>query len=230
MCKNIHTVGSIHKEDELKVLNFSVIENTLVLETFNPFPGYHSEIIEKGKPKTVYFIIKHRINREYVSRLFKDLSHKLNFYFHFTVSEIIINNQKLNAIRVNKIMNYNDVYELQKALAKEYVPFVTGKIKGGKAIIKTLKLFNLDEVEENVFKNKKNPDFSYFIVPNKLAWDDFKDTTLKIRHSWELINFDAAQAIFYLYGNIHDAVRIYTKDASLDDLKEIREKYLAKIK
>lgn len=228
MCKQFQTIGFIQKEDNLKPLNFSVIDNTIVLETSNPFPGYHSEIIEKGKPRTVYFIIKQPMVREDIARLYKELSSKLDFAFHFTISKLILNHQSLNAVRVHGIESYNNVYELQKELAENFVPFMKGKSRGGEAIIKTSKQFNLSLNENGLFESNTNPDISYFIVPKNILWDDFKEMTLKIKHSWDLVNFDAAQGILFIDNCIQDVVRIYSKEAKTKDILEIIEKYLNK--
>lgn len=230
MCKNIQTIGSVLKEECIQVLDFSIIKNTLVFEITDPFPGYHSEIIEKGKPKTVFFALKQSMLREDSARLNKELKLELDFPFHITHSKLIFNHQNFDAIRVYDVDSYDNIHKLQLALAKHFLPFMKSNSKGGEAIIRTFKQFNLSKSSDGIYISNKNPNFSYIVVPKQESWDDFKEITLKIKNSWDLVNFDAAQGILYIDNDIQDVVRIYSESAKEKDLLEIREKYLDKIK
>ena len=41
--KIIETFGSITKVEQLHTIDSNILDNTFVLETFEPFPGYHGE-------------------------------------------------------------------------------------------------------------------------------------------------------------------------------------------
>ncbi len=230
MQKHIETIGHITKEEALKILNFNIEPNTTVLETTKPFPGYHREIQEKGTPNTVFFVLKNPIYRESVSRLSKKLKNILEFDFDIVHSKIIINNQSFIAIRVFNISEYENVQKLQKAIINEGVVMYSGKIKENLALITTYTQFDFSESHEEIYQNNRNHDFFYFKISKELSWEAFKEITINIRNSWDLISFDAALGLVYMDNQVEDVVRIYAKNADLKDIASIKEKYLAKVK
>lgn len=230
MEKSIQTIGYITKEEDLQILDFNVLKGTTVLETFEPFPGYHKEIKQNDTPKSVFFILKTAIYREETLRIYKKLKDQLKFKFSLSISKIIINNQVYNALRTIDIGEYENVLKLQTELGQAGVSFYKAPIKGGQAIITTYKQFDLNEIVTDCYVSNRNKYFSYFIVPKKLSWDEFKDITMKIRNSWDFMSFDAALGIIYKNNEVFDIVRIFSNSQNKSDISSIKEKYLEKIK
>jgi hypothetical protein len=230
MKTKIQTIGHITKQEALQILNFNIEANTTVLETIRPFPGYHREVHDKGTPQTVFFILKHPMYREDVSRLSKKLREDLAFDFNIVHSKVVINNQTYIAIRAFNISNYENVHLLQKAIISEGIIMYSGKILPGEALITNYKQFDLSESETGTYKSNRNNDFFYFKIPKNISWEDFKEVTMSVRNSWDLINFDAALGILYIDNQIEDVIRIFAKDTSENDIDLIKEKFLLKIK
>jgi len=226
---SIQTIGYITKEEDLQILDFNIIEGTTVLETFEPFPGYHREIEQSIFPRSVFFILKTPLYREKTARIYKKMKKNLKFIFQISMTKIILNNQVYDAIRVLNINEYRNILELQKELLADGVVFYKNSIKPGTAIIKTYKQFELTEIKTDLFISNRNNLFSYFIIPKKISWDNFKEITTKIKNSWNLVSFDAAIGIIYTKNEVFDVVRIFSNHRGHSDLQKIQEIYLEKI-
>ena len=58
----IETMGSITKVEKLETLEGSILENTLVLEEVEPYPGYHGANLPSGyNPTAVYLTIREKL-------------------------------------------------------------------------------------------------------------------------------------------------------------------------
>jgi hypothetical protein len=104
-----------------------------------------------------------------------------------------------------------------------------GFVPEGNALITNYKQFELEEITEGVYKSLKNENFYYITIPKELDWEGFKNMTLSIKNSYDLVSFDAAYGIFYINDVVEDVVRIYAQDANERSIIDIREKYLNKL-
>jgi hypothetical protein len=140
-------------------------------------------------------------------------------------AELFIFNKKYPAIRIKELKSFELVPELQNWYQDEGVFFIKNKTFNSNALIRVMKHFKLDEIEEGIYKDLGDPLMSYLQVPDRLTWKLFEKMTYYIKNNVENNNYDAAQGVVYLK-DVMDVIRIYMKDFNLDLLKQLRAMYL----
>ena len=74
---HIESVGIVTKEVTFTTVKHNIVPNTLVLETLQPFPGYHGEYLPTDtKPEAVYFVLSKEFSTEFIFRTVKFIWHK----------------------------------------------------------------------------------------------------------------------------------------------------------
>ena len=223
-------MGSIIKVEELKTLDSNILENTLVLEEIEPFPGYHGANLPTGyNPSTVYIALKKKLSTIKILRLTQQIKKYFRHEFNGTPANICINNETFNCIRIRNIENYHIIPDLQKSYLYEGVKFLKKKNVSGEAIIEITKHFDLQEMGEGIYKDLEDPLMYYIKIPVHFHWQMFYEMTLSIRRNLDDLRFDAALGVLHLK-EITDVVRLFSRDMSIDDLRKIRSMYTEELK
>ena len=226
----IETMGSISKVEKLETLDSNILENTLVLEEIEPFPGYHGANLPTGyNPCAVYLVNKKKHSPVKILRMTQEIRKSVKFELDGTSAEICINNDVFSCIRLRNLPEYSIIPELQKNYMHEGLKFRKKKKISGEAIIELNKHFELERMDEGIYKDMLDPLMYYIEVPRHLTRRLFLEITATIRHNIDNLNFDAAVGAIYLK-DIIEVVRIFAKDVSREDLKVIQEKYIDEIR
>ena len=228
--KIIQTLGSIAKVEKLETLNNNILENTLVLEEVEPFPGYHGANLPSGyNPTAVYLIIKKKYSSIKIMRITQEIRKYYKHGFDGTSANICINNDIYNAIRIRNMEDIKMLPELQKNYMYEGVKYLKKKSIKGEGIIELKKHFELEALGEGIYKDLEDPLMYYLRIPRHLSWQIFLEITTSIKHNLDNLNFDAALGSIYLK-DIIDVVRIFAKDMELADLSIIRQQYVDELR
>jgi len=220
------------KEESIVSLNHDIIKNTLVLKISEPFPGYYGEkfIKPSSTPGTVFFILKNEIDFE----LFYRKNHKIKQYcehqFDASLAMIHLFNQKLPALRIRHINEYDFIEEIQQNFMDEGFEMAKFKKINTKALIKISKFETIYPIKEGIYLDSENINFKYIRIPFKLNWKLFEKITLDIKNNIDLKQFDAAKGIIYTKNEVIDFIRIYATDLTDNDIELLRVKYLSFIK
>lgn len=226
----IETMGSIAKVEKLETLESNILENTLVLDETEPFPGYHGANLPSGyNPKAVYLVLKKKIPTIKIIRLTQHIKKYFKHEFDGTAATICINNDVLDCIRVRHIENYSTIKDLQKSYLHEGIKFMKKRYVKGEGILEIKKHFELEELESGIFKDLEDPHMHYIRISDHLNWQMFLEITTSIKHNIDNLHFDAALGTIYLK-EIYDVVRIFTKHLSLEELKTIKKMYDEELK
>jgi hypothetical protein len=226
----IETMGSITKVEKLETLEGNILENTLVLEEVEPYPGYHGANLPSGyNPTAVYLIIREKLPAIRIIRITQKIRKHFKTEFDGTSASIRINNDVFNAIRIRSLENIDLLPELQKTYLYEGLSFPRKKRVQGDGIIELTKQFELESLGEHIYKDLVDRLMYYFQIPGQLNWQLFEEITTSIRHNLDNLNFDAALGTLYLK-EITDVVRIFAKDMGLEDLSTIRRHYLEELR
>jgi hypothetical protein len=228
--KLIETMGSIAKVEKLETLNNNILENTLVLEEVEPFPGYHGANLPTGyNPTAVYLMIKKKISSIKIIRITQEIRKYFKHEFDGTAANICINNDVFSAIRLRNLEDIKILPELQKNYMYEGIKFVKKRKIKGEGIIELKKHFELEALGEGIYKDLEDPLMYYLRIPKQLSWQVFLEVTTSIKHNLDNLNFDGALGSIYLK-DIIDVVRIFAKDMGLEDLSRIRQQYLDELR
>ena len=223
-------MGSIIKVEKLKTLDSNILENTMVLDEVEPFPGYHGENLPTGyNPSAVYIATKKKLSAIKVLRLTHQMKKYFRQDFDGTPANICMNNETFNCIRIRNINNYDIIPDLQKNYFYEGIKFLKKKNVGGEGIIEITKHFELQEMEKGIFKDLEDPLMYYISIPGHLHWQMFFEITTSIRRNIDNLSFDGALGVLYLK-EITDVVRLFTKDMSIEDLRKIQSLYKEELK
>ncbi|MCD6179169.1 MAG: hypothetical protein J7K39_04640 [Bacteroidales bacterium] len=225
MCLSIEVSGTIIKKESLTTINSDINNNILILETAHAFPGYHGIIPEEKLPGSLFLITKKKYSKEFILRSAKALKKSLKMKLDLASSRITLRNNDVFAIRIKCLNNYSILPQLIQALSDEGYRFE--KYRNSKefsSIIQVKKEFLLEEIEAGFYRDKSNTETHYFEIKNELKWYAFEKAVTDIKYNTKDNNFDAALATFYRVKGVIDLVRIYKKDLSLNELKQIKEK------
>lgn len=228
--RSIETMGSITKEEKLQTLNSNVLENTLVLDEIEPFPGYHGANLPTGyNTATVYMVMKKKMSAVSILRMTQNIKKYIKEDFDGTSASVWINNNVFNCIRIRHINGFGIIPDLQKAYMHEGVKFMKKKNISGEGIIEIYKHFELEDCGDGIYKDLEDPLMHYVRIPTNLNWQMFFKMTTSIKRNIDNLSFDGALGAIYLR-EIIDVIRIFTKVMTIEELKQIRNLYLEELK
>ena len=227
--KIIETFGSITKVEQLHTLESNILDNTFVLETFEPFPGYHGENLPSDPiPHHIFLVTKKQYLQEQILRASKKIRKYFNHSFGARQGELHIFNSKLHCIRVKDLPGFELIPELQSCFQAEGIEFMKKRTFNNTGLIKVNKYFELRQIEEGIYSDVVDLRMFYLEIPVLLNWKLFEQITLSIKNNIDNRNFDAALGLLYRK-DLTDVVRIFEKECSIDRLVHIRQKYLDEI-
>ncbi len=230
MNRIIETMGTIAKVEKLETLENNIFENTLVLEETEPFPGYHGANLPTGyNPTAIYPVLKKKVSTIRIMRITQHIRKYFKSGFDATAAEISINNDVLTCIRLRNLDSYTIIPELQKHYMHEGLAFMKKKKIQGDGVIEIKKHFELEKLDEGIFKDLEDPLMYYLEIPAHLNWSLFFEITTSIKHNIDDLSFDAALGSIYMK-EIAEVVRIFARDVKLEDLHNIREKYIEELR
>jgi len=227
--------GSLIKEETLVSIENKISPNTFVLEANNPFPGfyeYYQGIPRDVKPYYIYLVTDRKYELEEFTRATQKIMEYFGHDFHAALGSIKIYTDTFPVIRIRRLSEYSQIKELQACYIEEGIQFRAkpSKAVNAKAMIQLEKFFALDQLEEGFYFDHIEPNHGYFTIPKHVNWKQFEFLTKQVKYNIELLHFDASKGTFYDHFRVHDMIRVYTEELTLDLLKEIRQKYVERIK
>jgi len=229
-CKTISTVGSITKVELLYSLKSNILENTFVLESSEPFPGYHGiNLPTKLNPHHIYLVTKDWHTYEEISRASVSIKKNTDLEFGARPAEIFIFNSSFPAIRIKELKSFESIPDLQNWFNAEGIFFRKKRKYNSEGVINVKKHFELTEMGEGIYKDVENSSMFYLTIPNTLPWKVFEKMTIFIRNNFDSSNFDAALGVICLKEHM-DVVRIFEKESDLEFLKKLRASYLEEMR
>lgn len=223
----LETLGSIEKKEMLGPVGYK----QLVLEAFEPFPGYHGTTVpDKDTPQSLFAITRSKYTEEKLIRVTQKIKadHKLDF--DATPGMVTLYNMLNPCIRFKDITTYDSVPGILKSYEDEGIEFMSNrKIEPFTGIIKVKKYFLLAVVSDSMFKDAESPYMFYFPIPMQLRFNQFEKITVELKQNLEDSNFDAALGTIYRKTGLVDLIRIYDEKCTPERLEYIRLKYLQAI-
>jgi hypothetical protein len=224
----VESLGKITKEEMLQSVTFNVIQNTLVLENLEPFPGYHGENMPfESAPESVFLMTTKACQTETIFRLSRRICNYHNLSFNACPAEISFFNTTYYGIRIKGLNSYNVIADIQGCYMDQGISFLKYKKIRSAGLMKIEKIFHLEKVDESIYRDQEDAFTTYLQIPYAFNWNLFKKVTTNIKNNLENRNFDAAIGFVYLK-EIVDFVRIYAK-TDISRLRIIHEKYLEEI-
>jgi len=226
----LDTIGVITKKESFVTVESETNSNALVLESLQPYPGYHGLTVpDTLEPDSLFAITKFMYNDERTIRAIQAGKKNFKGTFDAAPGTISIQNQDNNFIRFRHLP-YARVGEVISEFEKNGIEFKKKKTYSEfESILKVRKFFTLEETIDGIYKDLFDKNMFYLEIPVVLKWAAFERITLALKYNMDDKNFDAAQcSVFYRSGLI-DFVRIYDQNSCQGKLIFIRNKYLEAI-
>jgi hypothetical protein len=222
--------GTILKREALS--NASSWENQkfLILESRDPFPGFYcSEQMPADnscKEKSYYLPVTTLpcCHQDLVCRISLEVNQK--FGIQVCPAHISLQGKYSKAIRV-KDMQGHAMDEVAGIFEQNGISFHKHKKIGTYLSHIYLKsFFEIETLEQNIYRNALSPDIFYLTIPQNLDWKPFEQIVTFQKSNNSFKNFDAAIGYWMEKPRFIDFLRIYGKKLSLAQLNEIREKFI----
>lgn len=218
--------GSILKEETIKTLENIGLDNTLIYEIEDSYPGYYGLEDEAMRPNFIYFPTKKSMSYEDVKRAEATIKNYYSERFDLSSASIDVFNELVPAIRLKYLDDYDKLKDIQMFLKEEGIQFRKAKNKIHKTILlKTDKVFLVKEEDNGIFMDQEEKENTYISLEKHLKWKEFETITFQVKNNWRGNGFDAASAHFNRHKGIIDLVRIYSKENSYDFSRTIQEVY-----
>ena len=223
----LETLGTIEKKEMLGPVGYK----ELVLEAYEPFPGYHGTTVpDKDTPQSLFAITRSKYTEEKLIRVTQKIKSERNYTFDATPGMVTLYNMLNPCIRFKDIPGYEEVPIVLKAYEDEGIEFMSNRnIEPFTGIIKVKKYFLIEVISDAIFHDAENPNMYYFSVPMQLRFNQFEKITNELKRNLEDANFDAALGTIYRKSGLVDLIRIYDEKCTLDRLEFIRSKYIQAI-
>jgi hypothetical protein len=225
----IESLGVLLKEETIHTVENHIRENTLVLESIEPFPGYHGENMPThAKPDSLFLITDKAYPDETIFRVSQHLCCYQSITVDATPVEISVMNNMLHGIRLKGLNNYSLISEIQGCYVDKEIRFMKYRVIRAPGLMRITKIFKLEPIEDHVYKDMEDENTYYITVPYHFNWNLFRRITLSIKNNLDNSNFDCASGFIY-QKDMLEFVRVYVHNPNSGRLKHIREKYLEEI-
>ena len=229
----INSTGYLLKKEKLATLASPHSFHELVLEDLDQFPGFYDHYFipvneDEKRPRSIFIVLKEldSCKEDAFIRMTMNIKRKCRIKFDAALATLQLFNKPMLSIRVF-MDNYDVLPELISYYKNEGLSFHSRKeIKPFLSLIEIRKYFELEVLDEGIYKDLDQCDTYYFQMPGYLSWDLFESITISIRNNMSHKLYDAAQAAIYEKSGILDLTRIYDKKNDLDFLKLLRQKYI----
>jgi len=226
----LETRGIIIKEERVKSVTSNILENTLVLENTDAFPGYYGENLpDEKKPRSLFVILDKKYDGLLLARTLKKISDGMQNKCYGSFGSLTINGKVYECIRIKNLDCFASLVKIQSSVIKAGVGLMKYHPVDGRALIRIHKSFLVKPVDVGVLKDLFEPDRYYLTIPRTLEWEDFKKITGNVKSNLDNYIFDAAIGCLWRIDGLMDIIRIYDKNNDPERIKIIRDKYLAEI-
>ena len=236
MAENIQSLGYLLKKEKLAKLASEHPHQELLLESLEPYPGFYEEYFiptnaREQKPKSVFMVIKNFdiCHEDDFIRMAMHIKRDHNVKFDAALSSIMVFNEPATAIRVN-MEDYGQLQEIVSHFKAVGVKFLPAKqLKPYQSLIKIRRFFDLEVMDEGIFRDTDKADTYYLHLPSFLTWEEFEKATISIRNNFDYKTYDAAQAAIYNKEGVVELVRIYDRKTDVPKLQSLRQRYVTEI-
>lgn len=223
----LETIGTIEKKELLGPVGYK----ELVLEAFQPFPGYHGTTVpDHVKPNSLFALTRSKYTEEKVIRAIQKIKNDQEYAFDGSPGMVTLYNMLNPCIRFKDFETYEEVPPVLKKFEAEGIEFMSNRnIEPFAGIIKVKKYFILEIISDYLFQDAEDPNMHYFTIPFQLRFNQFEKITLDLKHNLDNPRFDAALGTIFRKTGVIDVIRIYDDKGSEERLNMIRTKYLQAI-
>jgi hypothetical protein len=223
----LETLGTIEKKEMLGPVGYK----ELVLEAFQPFPGYHGTTVpDKDTPNSLFVITRSKYTEEKLIRVTQKIKAESGLKFDATPGMVTLYNMLNPCLRFKDVSNYDEFPAILKAYEQEGIEFMSNRnIEPYSGIIKVKKYFLVEVISDSVYLDAEDPNMFYFSIPVQLRFSQFEKITNELKQNMDDSNFDAALGTIFRRTGLVDLIRIYADKCTPERIEQIRTKYIQAI-
>ena len=181
--------GTVAKEELVKTVEHNILPNSFVLENMEPFPGYHGENLPSDLgPDTFFLVTTEMHSAEKIFRISHEIRSFTEYSFDGSPAKLCIGNDTYHAIRIRDLNSYEPLEEIQKCYLDAGIQFTKFKKVNARALIELKKIFSLEKINENIYKDKDGL-MHYLRINKQLTWGHFKTLTRWVKNNLAEHNF-----------------------------------------
>jgi hypothetical protein len=226
----IETIGSITKMEILESLQQDILPESLVLKNILPFPGYKYENLNLRKnQESIFILLRYQYPSEQINKIFKSLIAERVVRYYPSYGEIITAGSINPCIRLKGLENYALIPFIQQYFLRNNLQLMMYKNIEGYASIKIFKSFRILKISEGLYRDANDIEKIYIRIPFSLNWGQFDSITQKIKQNLDKANFDGALGAIYRFYGTEDVIRIYDKEITLEEAKQLKKLYMKEI-
>jgi len=227
---SLEYLGKIIKQENIDTVDENKIPRTFVINVPDPYDSYYSRFTDINKPLSIIFITKTPNSFEKVLRVTAGINKKYGLNLDGAKCEVKIGSRKLNGIRIKGINRYTDIAEVQQYYKEEGYDFAKSeKFKDTDSLIRINRFFNIEKLDEGIFKSNIEENAYYVTIPKYMTWEEFRTITFEIKNNISDKNYDIAKGVAYVNAGVIEFLRIVKPKATLENLKMIQQKYIDKL-
>jgi hypothetical protein len=227
---SLEYIGKIIKQENIDTVDENKIPRTFVINVPNPYDSYYSRFTDFVKPFSIIFVTKTPNSFEKILRVTNSINEKYGLNLDGAKCEVTIGSRKLNGIRVKGINRYPEIGAIQQYYKDEGYEFARSeKFKETDSLILINRFFNIEKLDEGIFKSNNEADVYYVTVIRYMTWEEFRTITFEIKNNISDYNYDIAKGVVYLNGSVQEFLRILKPKATIELLKTIRQKYIDRL-
>lgn len=230
IAKILETRGLMVKEEKVKSLSERIYSNTMVLENYEPYPGYYGKNVPSDVlPRSIFLILVREYDHMFLARTLQKIAREGKHSCTGTYGFIDIGEHRYFCIRIKNIRCFEEIPLIQQKFIEHGIDFRRSKPINDLALITIEKTFLVERFDEGIYMDLAGDSKYYFEIPLELKWDEFKTITRNVKNNITNSFFDAALGYFWTINGPQDIVRIFDLKANLERITEIRNKYLQEI-
>ncbi len=230
--QKIEVFGNLTKIEKVIPVKDNIVSGIQAFESLNPFPGYYHEKPDNICPFYLYLVLNDPCPLERILRATQNIEKENGWHFDAGKGYMELGIQELHVIRLRHVPNFGLVQDIIEAYEKQRIIFrkKSRKTEQQTVRVKIVKFLSLEKLADNIYLDLKEENHGYFKLPKYMDRDTFAEVAKAVEYNWEGHEFDAAVGSFYLEGELHELIRIYSNKLTTEYLQEIRELYLKKMK
>jgi hypothetical protein len=228
----IETIGSITKMESIISIEQNIIDNSLVLKSVNPFPGFR-KVKENNtikKSESFFVILRNKYAPEKINRINRNLSNDKIISCYPSFGEIITQESIFPCIRLKGIENLSQIPLIQEYFKKHELQLMDYQKINCRARIKIFKTFKIVEIADGLYRDLIDGEKIYIRIPNSMNWKRFENITKNIKYNLKNRNFDSALGIIYRFCGPEDVIRVYDEEKTLERALLIKKMYIKEFK
>lgn len=230
IAKILETRGVVIKEEKVKSLSEKIYSNSMVLENYEPYPGYYGKNVPNDViPRSIFLILVREYDQLFLARTIQKVSKTFSHKCNGTSGFLDIEEHRYHCIRIRNLKCFDEIPLIQEKLTTYGIDFRRSKPINNIALITIDKTFLLERFDEGIYFDLTAEHKQYFEIPAPLTWEEFRDITKSVKNNLSNNFFDAAIGYIWTLDGPQDIIRIYDQKIDLERTKEIRKFYLHEI-